>query len=212
MPLKVSEARAAAATAVEARTKVRRRRKGDMVFGAPLADGITLWAWVEITRGQGDESTGANLWVGVRHHALEQIVSQASGYPDSGSGTIIHPVFELIADARTYMWWPLHEETLEADAARLAGDLADPGLAWASRLDSLDAIVEALRDAYRSDLAWWRLPAALLLLGRDAEAEAYVAEAAQLHSRSGVGEPGELTAYWRRLTNALDRLPEDVDR
>ncbi len=165
MPLTVSEARTAAATAVEERTSVRQRRGSEMIFEAPLAHGITLWAWVEITRGRGGESTGADLWVGVRHEALERLVSDVGGYPSSGGGTIIHPVFELIADERTYTWWPLREESLEADAARLAEDLAVPGLAWASQLDSLEAIAEALRHAYRSDLARWRLPAALLLSG-----------------------------------------------
>lgn len=199
----VRDARAAATAAVEARTELRRRRQRDTIFEAPLADGIVLWASIEVTRGEGGEETGANLWVGVRHEELERVVAEASGRPPSIAGTIIHPVFALVADARTYAWWPLRADTLADDAARLAGDLADPGLVWASKLDSLAAIAEALRGAYRQDLAWWRLPATLLLLGQETEAAAYVEKAAPIQSASGFGEPGELAAYWEQLRRVL---------
>jgi hypothetical protein len=194
----VAVAEDAVTAAVEARTELRRSRKAEMIFAAPLSDGITLSSSIPVVRGQGGEPTAADLWVGVRHERVEQLVSEASGLPLSRAGTIIQPVFEVLGDARTYKSWVLREESLEEDAGQLANDLAKHGLPWAARLNALEKIAEALPTSYRVDLAWWRLPAALLLLGRREEAAAYVTDVTARSGKSGSG-PADLGEYWDRL-------------
>ena len=165
-------------------------------FLTPLGAEVFGWASHMVNHGQ-DGAVEITPKVGVRHEELHKLVDRLSGSPRNGGVATISVVLGyLMPQNSANVVWRFDRDTpTESQANDLAAAVIEFGRPYMLAHLSLEAIIDTLR----SD-TWYgpkRIPAALVLLGRDDEAREYLAS--ELAKRDERTDPRDVEAAEYRL-------------
>ena len=122
--------------------------------------------------------------VGVRHDAVHAAVDALNGRPTGNAPTVATILGYLMPQRTANLMWRFESDAeLEAQAEGLVAAVRAYGLPYMTTNAPLSAVVETLRSSVPWEYSRERIPVALDLLGRRAEAEAFVHS--ELHKLGG---------------------------
>jgi len=143
-------------------------------LGPEHSEGCATVVALNVAR-RGRDVFDINPFVGVRHSAIEDLVTRAGAGQAGWYASVARPLFEL-TNGGQYRAWEITGWSIDEDATKLVEDVVRFGWPWAHRLTDIETLLDAMYQWNRPDLAPYRIAAALFLLGDCDGLNAYVQE------------------------------------